>query len=62
VFVVLTGEMVDAAEEGAADTAGIAVVVRGVGEADLGVTDFIRNRAMRYFQAAQRRISTSTPL
>ena len=36
VFVVLAGEGVDAAEEGAAHAAGDAVVVRGVGEADLG--------------------------
>jgi len=36
VFVVLAGEGVDAAEEGAAHAAGDAVVVRGVSEADLG--------------------------
>ena len=38
VFVVLAGEGIDAAEVGAAHAAGIAVVVRGVGEADLGVS------------------------
>jgi len=36
VFVVLAGEFVDAAQEGAAMAAGDAVVVRGVSEVDLG--------------------------
>ena len=36
VFVVLAGEGVEAAEKSAADAAGDAVVVRGIGEADLG--------------------------
>ena len=35
-LVVLAGEVVDTAEESAAHAAGDAVVVRGVGEADLG--------------------------
>ena len=34
-FVVATGEIIDAAQERAADTAGDAVVVRGIDEADL---------------------------